>query len=336
MKTVKLGIIGAGHIFWNSHWNNLSGMDGVELAAVCDPSEGSQKRAREEIGARTYADVASLVAAESEVDALLNFSPPFVRKQAIEAAIRLDVPVFVEKPVAGTVKEAGEILALLEASPVPVSVGFMWRYMPAVNRCRELLEGKQVTHVYSEFFCPAITQWGVADWFFKKEISGGPIVDQAIHLFDLIRYLVGDVEAVMSFGANVVRQPDEAFTIEDSSSTILKFASGTTGAHNHSWVHDLYGGSVTLRTEHDRLTVDLVEERLSGVVDGDALDFEVPQAEAGKNDHCRELEVFLDAVRTKDFSAVRSGYADATRSLAVAEAVNDAMASGELVNVKEA
>ncbi|MEX0324623.1 MAG: Gfo/Idh/MocA family protein [Puniceicoccaceae bacterium] len=237
MKPLQVGIIGAGHIFWNSHKMNLARMEGVEVAAVCDPSEASQARAVEELGARAYSDIGSMVAAESGLDALLNFSPPFVRKQAIEAAIQLDIPIFVEKPAAGTVREAKEILEILESSPVPVSVGFMWRYMPAANRCLELLDGRKVTHTYSEFFCPAITEWGIADWFFKKEISGGPIVDQAIHLFDLLRYLVGDVESVMSFDANVVRAKDEACTIEDSSSTILKFSSGVAGAHNHFWGH---------------------------------------------------------------------------------------------------
>lgn len=335
MKSLKLGIIGAGHIFWFSHQKNLAQMEGVEVVAVCDPSEESRKRAEDEVGARTYADIDSMLAAETELDALLNFSPPFVRKQAIEAAIKLNVPIFVEKPVAGTVKEAKEILALLEANPVPTAVGFMFRYMPVVANFVELLKGKQIIHINSEFFCPAITQWGMPDWFLKKEISGGPVVDQAIHLLDLIRYLAGDIDAVMSFEANVIRKKDEGCTIEDSSSTILKFANGATGSHIHNWVHDVYSGSITIRTEHDRLTLDLVENTLTGEVGGEAVSFEAPAEEVEKNDHYREVDVFLDAVRSGDFSKVKSDYADATQSLAAAEAVNNTMASGQVVEIKE-
>lgn len=335
MEKLKLGVIGAGHIFWFSHQKNLAQMDGVEVVAVCDPSEESRKRAEDEIGASTFEDLDSMIAAGVEIDALLNFSPPFVRKAAIETAIKLNVPIFVEKPAAGSVKEAREILALIEASPVPVSVGFMFRYMPAVNRFLELLEGKKIIHVNSEFFCPAITQWGMPDWFLKKEISGGPVLDQAIHLLDLLRFLVGEIESVISFEANVIREKDEGCTIEDSSSTILKFANGATGSHIHSWVHDIYSGSITIRTEHDRITLDLVENTLSGQIGEDTISFAPSEEDAEKNDHFREVAAFLEAVRDGDFSRVRSGYADATQSLLIAESINNTMVGGEIINIKE-
>ena len=336
MEKLKLGVIGAGHIFWFSHQKNLAQMEHVEVVAVCDLSDESRQRAQDEIGARTYSDIDSMLEAESDLDALLNFSPPVVRKQAIGAAIKLKLPIFVEKPVAVSVESAKEILQLLEANPVPVAVGFMFRYMPAVNRFIELLQDKQVIHINSEFFCPAITQWGMPDWFLKKDISGGPVVDQAIHLFDLIRFLAGEIDAVSSFEANVIRKKDEGCTIEDSSSTILRYANGATGSHIHNWVHDSYSGSITIRTEHDRLTLDLVDGSLKGEVAGEAYEYTVPEQEAEKNDHYRELDVFLSAVRSGDFSGVRSAYADATQSLIVAEAVNSSMASaGTVIQIKE-
>ena len=64
MKPLKLGVIGAGKIFWTVHWINLQQMDGVEVVALCDPSGVSRKRAVDELAARTYADVESMVASE--------------------------------------------------------------------------------------------------------------------------------------------------------------------------------------------------------------------------------------------------------------------------------
>ncbi|MEX0325687.1 MAG: hypothetical protein AB3N33_06325, partial [Puniceicoccaceae bacterium] len=113
-------------------------------------------------------------------------------------------------------------------------------------------------------------------------------------------------------------------------------SSGVAGAHNHSWVHSNYSGSITIRTEKDYLTLDLVESRLSGKVDGKEIDFKPSEEEAAMNDHWREVDVFLEAVRTNDFSGIRSSYADATRSLEVAEAVNNTMAAGTPVQIKEA
>jgi predicted dehydrogenase len=158
----------------------------------------------------------------------------------------------------------------------------MFRYMPAVDRVRELLDGQRVIHVNSEYFCPALTKWKLADWFRLKEKSGGPVIDQAIHLFDLVRYLAGEITEVMAFETNVVRPKDDACTIEDSSSTILRFENGATGAHLQSWVHDQEEGLVTVRTERDRLTLDTTGN-LSGRVDGKPVSFEVPAALADKN-----------------------------------------------------
>jgi len=57
-------------------------------------------------------------------------------------------------------------------------------------------------------------------------------------------------------------------------------------------------------------------------------DFSYRPPEDIENPHFTEVAVFFDAVRSGDFSAVRSSYADAAQSLAVAEAINTSMAQG--------
>lgn len=333
MRPIRYAIIGAGHIYWTLHRKNLETMPDCRCAVVCDPSPESRKRAKEELGAVAFATTAEWLDAGDPVDAILNFSPPFARRAAIEVASRLQVPVFTEKPPATSGAEGRHIRRLLEQTPIPVSVGFMFRYMPAVDRMRELLDGQRIIHVNSEYFCPALTKWKLADWFRLKEKSGGPVIDQAIHLFDLVRYLAGEITEVMAFETNVVRPKDDTCTIEDSSSTILRFENGATGAHLQSWVHDQEEGLVTVRTERDRLTLDTAGN-LTGRVDGKSVSFAAPAALAEKNFHHLEMESFMAAVRSGDFSGIRSPYADALRSLQVSEAVNRSMATNQTVNVE--
>lgn len=325
MSPLKLGIIGAGHIFWSHHLLNLKKMDSIELVAVCDPSEKSQQRAREELKAKAYGEIPEMLAAEQDLDALLNFSPPKVREAVVQAACERELPLFVEKPAAPSVADAQKILALLKAKPIPVSVGFMWRYLPAVERMREMLAGQTIIHIKSEYFCPALTKWEIAPWFKMKEISGGPILDQGIHLLDLLRYLVGDITEVSSFGTNVLYPLAEDCTIEDSSSTLLRFANGATGAHLQSWVYDTNRGLITVWTPSSVLTLN-VDGFLTGKWEGE--DFSYHPPENTKNPHHCEVELFFEAVRSGDFSKVRSTYADAAQSLAVAEAINTSMAQG--------
>jgi predicted dehydrogenase len=316
------------------HLKNLARMEGCRCVAVTDPSQDVRQRAEAELGVSTYEDTSEMVGDEPAMDAILNFSPPVARMDAIKAAAELGVPIFTEKPPAPSVAIGREIEAIVEQSGIPVSVGFMFRYIPAVDRMRQLLGNKQIVHVNSEYFCPALTQWNLPAWFLMKEKSGGPIVDQAIHLFDLLRYLAGEVDSVMAFGTNVLKKKSEQCTVEDSSSTILRFANGATGAHLQSWVQDADGGLVTIRTEHDCLTLE-TNGQLSGTVDGQAV-CTTPQDEEGdRDDYYREMEAFFRAVRSNDFSKVRSSYADALRSLEVAEAVNQSMEAGQPVSVGE-
>jgi hypothetical protein len=79
----------------------------------------------------------------------------------------------------------------------------------------------------------------------------------------------------------------------------------------------------------------LVDNSLSGTVDGKVIEFKMSEEEASINDHYRELNVFLEATRSGDFSGVRSNYADGTRSLAVAEAVNKSMESNAVVQLED-
>lgn len=325
MSPLKIGIVGAGHIFWSCHLPNLQKMESVQLVAVSDPSEKSQQRAREELKANAYGEIPEMLVAEPELDALLNFSPPTVREAVVAAACERQLPLFVEKPAAPSVADAKKILQLLAAKPVPVSVGFMWRYLPAVERMREMLADQTIIHINSEYFCPALTKWEIAPWFKLKDISGGPILDQGIHLLDLLRYLVGDITEVTSFGTNVFYPQAEDCTIEDSSSTLLRFANGATGAHLQSWVHDENKGIITVHTPSSQLTLN-VQGYLTGKWEGEEFSYHPPKDI--ENPHFSEVSVFFEAVRTGDFSRVRSSYQDAAQSLAVAEAINSSMAQG--------
>lgn len=325
MSPLKLGVIGAGHIFWSQHLLNLQKMESIQLVAVCDPSEKSQQLAREELQTNAYGEIPEMLAAEKDLDALLNFSPPTVREAVVQAACERQLPLFMEKPAAPSVADADRIQLLLKDRPLPVSVGFMWRYLPAVERMREMLANKPIIHINSEYFCPALTKWEIAPWFKMKDISGGPILDQGIHLLDLLRYLVGDITEVTSFGANVYYPQAEDCTIEDSSSTLMRFANGATGSHLQSWVHEPGHGLITVRTPDAFLTLD-VQGTLTGKWEGQ--DFSYHPPEDIENPHFTEVAVFLDAVRSGDFSAVRSSYPDAAQSLAVAEAINTSMAQG--------
>jgi predicted dehydrogenase len=330
-QPLRIGAVGLGGI-WNEHAKNLAMMGGNTVVAVCDVNVEIRTKAAAELGARAYADIDEMFATE-KLDGAISCTPAVARRAAAQAAARHAVPLFVEKPPAASIEDGLAISRIVAQSTAPVFCGFMYRTFPSVARLKQLIEGRKIVTVQSAFLCPAATHWGIPPWFFIKERSGGHVLDQAIHSIDLIRYFAGDIAEVHTFGANVVRSKTDDFTIEDTSSTNLRFTSGAVGAHVHSWVHDVMSVSLSLIGESFNLRLDL-DEKLTGFIDDQQINESLPaKPEGARSHHYYEMEAFLSAIRSNDFSMLLSPYSDAVKSLAVVLAMNESIERGTSVPV---
>jgi len=328
---LKLAVVGVGGI-WGTHAKNLSLLGDNQIVAVCDLSEENRDKWAGSLGARAYSDTEAMLDAEGEVDAIISCTPPVARRAVVEAASKRQTPVFVEKPPAFTLDDAIAINRIALETQTPVVVGFMYRCLPIVDRMRQLMRGRAINLVQSSFFCAAATEWKLPDWFYLKDRSGGHILDQAIHSIDLVRYFAGDITHVYTLGNNLVRPKTEAFTIEDSSSTLLRFANGASGSHLHSWANPEFAVSLALIGEDYHLKLSL-DNHLSGFVGDQRIDESLPAHPPETSHHFEEMRVFLDAVRSRDFSALRSPYQDAAKSLATVVAMNQSLESGQVEKV---
>ncbi len=192
-----------------------------------------------------------------------------------------------------------------------------------VTRARELLVGRPLVAVRSVFLDgPAVTMQLPA-WFYLKERSGGPLLDQAIHVLDLHRFFAGEVTSVYALGHNAVQPKRESFTIEDTYTLSLRFASGVIGSHTHSWACRARRAEVELISDRSRLDIDLFANRLWGVVDGKEIEFA-----PGDDCYVTEVRNFLAAVEQRDPDRMRSPYADGLRTATVTWAALDSVAAG--------
>jgi predicted dehydrogenase len=104
----------------------------------------------------------------------------------------------------------------------------MYRFGEAI----ELLKQKQASEeagrpglFSARYACNALH----APWWRAREKSGGQTVEQIIHLFDLMRFLLGEPASVFSKQANLFHQDTPGYTIEDVSATIVTFPNGALG-----------------------------------------------------------------------------------------------------------
>lgn len=326
---LAVGVIGLGRIATARHLKNLPSIQGVRLQAVCDIDGERANKVATEHGAAPYTDFEQMFAAE-QLDAVLICTPPVVRLEPIRAAAQRGVAVFVEKPPAAEYARGLEIARIVEEHNIINAVGFMYRFSRAVDHLKALLGENPINIIRSVFVCGPALDPEQPKWFFKKEISGGPMLDQAIHVLDLTRYIAGDTVAVQAFGANVVCPKTDEFTVEDSLSVNLRYASGAIHNHAHSWAYP--GGRLGIELISDRMDVRLTPTSLKGRIGGEEID--VTPAE---NDfYLRELQTFFQAVRTQDQNLIRSPYSDAVKTLATVLAANESVESETLIRLTNA
>jgi len=145
----RVAVVGHGH--WGRNLVRNFHRLGA-LAAVCDAAEPARRAAAEAYpGVRCEADFAALVA-DDAIDALVVATPAAEHHRLVRDALAAGKHVFVEKPLALSVADGEELVALAEERRRVLMVGHVLRYHPAVLRLGELVaEGAlgQVRYLYS-------------------------------------------------------------------------------------------------------------------------------------------------------------------------------------------
>jgi predicted dehydrogenase len=227
---MRIGILGCGGIAHRHAQAILKMQDEMELVACCDIDES-----RAEAFSRQYAIGKAQVCTgytsmfdQAGLDLAVICLPPFAHQDEVAQAAARGIHLLVEKPIALRHELAWQMVEQVEAAGIKTQVGFMYRFGEAV----ELLKEKQASGeagrpglFSASYFCNALH----APWWRERDKSGGQMVEQIIHLFDMMRYLMGDPVSVFSKTANLFHQDVPGYSIEDVSATIATFAGGGLG-----------------------------------------------------------------------------------------------------------
>ncbi len=295
----------------------LRGLEDVNIVAVCDVVEETAERVAGEFGAKAYTDHRKMLDSES-LCALYVSVPTFAHTDAEILAAQRGVHLFVEKPVAATMEKAFEILAAVREAGVLTCVGYQLRYTGIVQQAKAFLQGRTIGMT-------AVHRWGGlpgTPWWRVMSQSGGQIVEQTTHQVDLLRYLVGEVAEVHAYYASRTLDDEENLDIPDVHAINLKFETGAIGSLTSTCTFRKGGGTGLMSFILNDMRAEFGPDGLL-VHPQSAADPGPVQCDLGDID-----EVFIDAVRTGDGSAVLSDYEDGVRSLDVTLAANRSADSG--------
>lgn len=322
---VRIGFIGTGGIA-GAHFNSLETIKDARLVAFADMNTERAEAAARRFDGKAYADARKMLEAE-DLDAVYVCLPPHVHGEAEILSAQKGCALFIEKPVAHTVKIGEKIGAAIEESGVITAVGYHWRYSGATERVQDLLKGKKAPQ-------PAMCygHWlggfpGVP-WWRRLDQSAGQLVEQTTHIVDLARYLMGEITSVSSVAA--LREMDKVYadaTVPDVSALVATFENGAIGHFSSACLLsgisdvglDLYVRNAVYKISHNTLSV-----QQSG---------ETHTYASTINPTIAEDTAFVRAVKTGKPTGIRSDFNDAFKTLRVTLAANQSAKTGKIVKL---
>jgi myo-inositol 2-dehydrogenase/D-chiro-inositol 1-dehydrogenase len=211
---IRIGIIGAGYI-GGVHASVLARDERAELAEVYDLATERAEQLARTTGAGIAASAEELISA---VDAVYITTPNTRHTDVAVAAALAGKHVFCEKPMATNLSDARRVLEAAQASRGVFQVGHNRRFAPVYNMLRRLLNEESEPHSAhlkmnrGELINPP--------WVGDPNTTGGFLYETTIHMFDMMRFLFGEVAELTAIGSS--HEYDEV----DDFSVLLKFESG--------------------------------------------------------------------------------------------------------------
>ncbi|KAK7043625.1 hypothetical protein VNI00_008236 [Paramarasmius palmivorus] len=259
------------------------------------------------------------------------------------------VALFIEKPIAtGPQHEVSDALTIaktIEESKTVCSVGYMLRYLKAVQMMKQVIEENELTVMatIARYAC-AYEAIAKPDWWDKSK-SAGPVIEQGTHFCDLSRYFGGevDISSVMAhsleFDENAGKlskmQIDESQIAPENripriTSATWKYDSGAVGSFTHCVALQGTNYSCELEVYCDGYSFKLVDPYVQPILyirrpgDDSEQTFRFPDDDPFFSEISNFIDIVEDIEEDPDAAAILSSYEDACRSYQLTWAIREA------------
>lgn len=188
-QKLRIGIVGCGSMGAN-HARVVGGLTGATLVGVVDPHADRRQKVAAATGCEALESLEALLALG--IDAAVVATPTAQHHAVASRLIEAGIHVLVEKPIAGTVAAARNLIERAATHDRRLMIGHVERFNPALVALQAALAGEAVRSI-------AITRAGP----FPARIGDvGIVLDLGVHDIDLIRWIsgseIGDARAMVS------------------------------------------------------------------------------------------------------------------------------------------
>ena len=205
----------------------------VDLKAVCAVSDKTRNRFGQELSVDVYEDMNDLLARD-DIHIVSVCTPDYTHREVAEKVLAAGKHMLLEKSIALTLEDADAIIEQARGAGTICATGFEFRVNPVMLALKQLLNSGEL----GDFRAMSIYYWRgpfrynkSSRWIQRLECSGGVLVSEACHWFDLIRWFGGEVQDVQ---CNAESQIHGETDYEDVAYAHLRFANGTHAQMSHS------------------------------------------------------------------------------------------------------
>ncbi len=231
---IKVGIVGLGR--WAKVLARAAAKSStLKIVAATSRTEDKRQAFSREFGIAAVPDLAAMLA-DPAIEGVILTVPneqhlPLAREVAMAGK-----HVYTEKPIASTLEEGLEIADLQARFGITVTVGHSARLMAGIRCIREAIDAGElgrVAFMEANFSNERALELTPQAWrWYKHRAPGGPLSQLAIHQFDVLHYLGGEILEASSMASKLSPVGAE---VDDQSMTLIKFTDGKIGYVGSCW-----------------------------------------------------------------------------------------------------
>jgi predicted dehydrogenase len=231
---LRYALIGCGRIAPNHIAAVMNNTESIELVAVCDPIADKMEEILKPV------EDTSHIARYTDYQEMLKEQKPDLCAIATESGYHAPIAMtclnagcnlIVEKPIALSLKDADEMIALAEEKGLVLCACHQNRFNKSVQKIKEAVEADRFGGLLHG---AAHIRWTRNEEYYKQASwrgtwaqDGGALMNQCIHNIDLLRWMMGDeLTQVMAYTDRLKHDYIEA---EDLGLALLKFKNGAYG-----------------------------------------------------------------------------------------------------------
>ena len=193
----KVGIIGYGKMGQIRH-QAISAFEDVQVQSIYDPEKVDTEIEK--------AQNSDQIIENPEIDAVFTCTPNYLNKPLTIQSLKAGKHVFCEKPPGFTAKDIEEIRAVEKESGKVLMYGFNHRHHASIKYMKKLVDDKEFGKILwmRGRYGKSVDDTFYDNWRAKKELAGGGIlIDQGIHMLDLLLHLGGNFDNVHASVSNL-------------------------------------------------------------------------------------------------------------------------------------